>query len=346
MAQQHANGEALLLGPHAHRLAELYASYLGAPGSVGTAWKDFFDALDDEARAALDEAIEWPQGSGPASGCADGYTRPGGSPRPLLPPGTAPADIADPRVRAATMDSIRALMLIRAYRVRGHLEAQLDPLGLVKIEPHPELDPKSYGFGEADLDRPIYIDNVLGMETASLREILEALREIYCGSIGVEFMHIQDPDQKRWIQERIETRAHNRTDFTVPGKRAILERLTAAESFERFLDRKYTGTKRFGLDGAEAMIPALEQILKRGGQLGLEEVVIGMPHRGRLNVLANFMGKPFQAIFSEFQGGAAHPEDVGGSGDVKYHLGTSADREFDGNVVHLSLTAKDRKSVV
>src|SRR5699024_9917752 len=120
---------------------------------------------------------------------------------------------------------------------------------------------------------------------------------------------------------------------------AILERLTAAESFEKFLDRKYTGTKRFGLDGGEATIPALEQILKRGGQLGLEEVVIGMSHRGRLNVLANFMAKPFQAIFNEFQGGAAHSEEIGGSGDVKYHLGTSADREFDGNTVHLSLTA-------
>jgi len=340
MAQQQVNGETPLLGPHAPRLAELYAAYLGDPAAVGAAWKDFFDALADDARAALDEAVEWPEGAAPATaGCPDGYSRTDRAPRPNLPPGTAPADIADPRVRAATLDSIRALMLIRAYRVRGHLEAELDPLGLKEIEPHPELDPKSYGFTDADMDRPIFIDNVLGMETASLREILQALREIYCGSIGVEFMHIQDPDQKRWIQERIETRAHNRTDFTIPGKRAILERLTAAECFEKFLDKKYTGTKRFGLDGAESMIPALEQILKRGGQLGLEEVVLGMPHRGRLNVLANFMAKPFQAIFSEFQGGAAHPEDVGGSGDVKYHLGTSADREFDGNVVHLSLTA-------
>src|SRR5690606_21712178 len=150
--------------------------------------------------------------------------------------------------------------------------------------------------------------------------------------------HIQDPAQKAWIQERIET-IRNQPDFTVNGKRAILERLTAAEMFEQFLNKKYTGTKRFGLDGGEAMIPALEQILKRGGHLGLKEVVIGMPHRGRLNVLANFLSKPFTAIFSEFEGGAAHPEDVGGSGDVKYHLGTSSDREFDGNTIHLSLTA-------
>ncbi|WP_366555867.1 2-oxoglutarate dehydrogenase E1 component [Aquibaculum sediminis] len=343
MAQQQASGDVQLMGPHAPELAALYATYLGSPDAVGADWKAFFDALDEDARAVLNEAVDWPEGAEPGDtgvqGCPDGYTRPARSPRPMLPPGAVPADINDPRVRAATVDSIRALMLIRAYRVRGHLEAQLDPLGLVKVEPHPELDPKSYGFSDSDMDRPIFIDNVLGMEIATLREIVQALRETYCGSIGVEFMHIQDPDQKRWIQERIETRDHNRTDFTIPGKRAILERLTAAESFEKFLDRKYTGTKRFGLDGAEAMIPALEQILKRGGHLGLEEVVIGMPHRGRLNVLANFMAKPFQAIFSEFQGGAAHPEDVGGSGDVKYHLGTSADREFDGNVVHLSLTA-------
>ena len=201
----------------------------------------------------------------------------------------------------------------------------------------PELDPRSYGFTDADFDRPIFINNVLGMETATLRQILEVLRKTYCGTIGVEFMHIQDPDQKAWIQERIEG-GRNHTDFTVNGKKAILERLTAAENFERFLDKKYTGTKRFGLDGGEALMPAMEQVLKRGTQLGLKEVVLGMAHRGRLNVLANFMGKPFKAIFSEFQGNSAHPEDVQGSGDVKYHLGTSSDRDFDGAAVHLSLS--------
>ncbi|HEY1231414.1 MAG TPA: 2-oxoglutarate dehydrogenase E1 component, partial [Ramlibacter sp.] len=143
---------------------------------------------------------------------------------------------------------------------------------------------------------------------------------------------------RAWIQERIEI-IENRTEFTPEGKRAIYERLTAAESFERFLNVKYTGTKRFGLDGGEAMIPALEQILKRGGQLGVEEIVVGMAHRGRLNTLANFLGKPFAAIFSEFQGNPANPDDVQGSADVKYHLGTSSDRDFDGHTVHLSLTA-------
>src|SRR5262249_54732992 len=155
---------------------------------------------------------------------------------------------------------------------RGHLEANLDPLGLKPRERHPELDPIAYGFVEADLDRPIYMAGVLGFESATLREILARVRATYCGDLGVEYMHIQDPAEKAWIQERIEI-AGNQTEFTDKGKRAILERLTAAESFERFLDRKYTGTKRFGLDGGETTIPALEQILKRGSQLGVKEVV-------------------------------------------------------------------------
>ncbi len=301
---------------NARLVADLYQQFQSAPDKVAPEWRRFFGELDDEATALIRELNG--AGSGPAAAGA--------------------VDIAADNIRQATLDSIRALMLIRAYRVRGHLEADLDPLGLKPHEPHPELDPKTYGFTDADMDRPIFINYVLGLETATLREIIVAVRETYCGKIGVEYMHIQDPAQKAWIQERIES-IHNVTHFTDEGKRAILERLTAAEVFEKFLNKKYTGTKRFGLDGGESMIPALEQILKRGGQLGLKEVVIGMPHRGRLNVLANFMGKPFTAIFSEFQGGAAHPEDVGGSGDVKYHLGTSSDREFDGNVVHLSLTA-------
>ena len=311
----------------ASMLADLYHRFNEDPGSLDEQWRGFFADLDDEAKAVIEKM------NGGASGAAAAVGAPAS-----FAAGAARVSVDDPSVRAATLDSIRALMLIRAYRVRGHLEAKLDPLGLKPIEPHPELDPRSYGFTEADMDRPIFIDNVLGLEKASLNKIVEVVRATYCGSIGVEFMHIQDPAQKAWIQERIES-IRNQPDFTVNGKRAILERLTAAETFENFLNKKYTGTKRFGLDGGESMIPALEQILKRGGQLGLKEVVIGMPHRGRLNVLANFMSKPFSAIFSEFEGGAAHPEDVGGSGDVKYHLGTSSDREFDGNSIHLSLTA-------
>ena len=239
-------------------------------------------------------------------------------------------------MRAATLDSLRAVMLIRAYRIRGHLIANLDPLALEDKPLHPELDPKSYGFGDDDWDRPIFIDHVLGLETATLTEIIDRLRKTYCGTIGVEFMHIQDPAQKAWIQERIEA-IGNHTDFTVKGKMAIYERLVDAEEFERYLHKKYTGTKRFGMDGAEAVIPALEQILKRGSQLDLCEAVIGMAHRGRLNVLHNVLQKPFRAIISEFLGNPANPEDAGGSGDVKYHMGASADRDFDDAGVHLSL---------
>jgi 2-oxoglutarate dehydrogenase E1 component len=227
-------------------------------------------------------------------------------------------------------------MMVRAYRIRGHLLAQLDPLDLQEKEIHPELDPATYGFGPEDFDRPIFINHVLGLETATLNEILDVLRRTYCATIGVEFMHIQDPDQKAWIQERIEA-IGNRTEFTDRGKIAIYEKLVSADGFERFLHKKYVGTKRFGLDGGEALIPAMEQILKRGGQLGIKEVVVGMPHRGRLNILNNVMDKPFRAIISEFLGNPANPEEAGGSGDVKYHMGVSSDRCFDDNEIHLSL---------
>ena len=236
------------------------------------------------------------------------------------------------------MDSVRALMMIRAYRIRGHLAANLDPLNLKEPENHPELDPASYGFSEADVDRPIFLDKVLGLENATIRQIVDILKKTYCNTLAVEFMHISDPAQKAWLQERIEG-ADKEISFTVEGKKAILAKLISAEGFENFLNVKYTGTKRFGLDGGEGMIPALEQIIKRGGQLGLKEIVFGMAHRGRLNVLANVMSKPFSAIFHEFKGGSSTPDEVEGSGDVKYHLGSSSDRSFDGNTVHLSLTA-------
>jgi 2-oxoglutarate dehydrogenase E1 component len=338
-----------LNGNRAALVADLYTRYRTDPGSLDPAWRRFFDELDPEARAVV-EGFAGADGGAHASTAA-AYSGTAGAERGATDDGLqqvaqsvgafdrkAEGEITPEHIRAATLDSIRALMMIRAYRVRGHLEADLDPLNQRPREPHPELDPRSYGFTEADMDRPIFVNHVLGFETATLRRVMERLRATYCDKIGVEFMHIQEPDQKAWIQERIEN-VDNRTQFTERGRKAILERLTAAETFEVFLDKKYTGTKRFGIDGGESMIPALEQILKRGGQMGLKEVVLGMPHRGRLNVLANFMGKPFRAIFHEFSGGASHPEDIGGSGDVKYHLGTSSDREFDGNMVHLSLTA-------
>ena len=229
-------------------------------------------------------------------------------------------------------------MIIRAYRIRGHLVADLDPLGMRAETPHPELDPRSYGFTEADLDRPIFIDNVLGLTHASMRQIIDIVRRTYCGTFALQYMHISDPEQAGWLKERIEGYGKE-ISFTREGRRAILNKLVEAEGFEKFLHVKYMGTKRFGLDGGEALIPAMEQIIKRGGNLGVNEIVIGMPHRGRLSVLANVLAKPYRAIFNEFQGGSFKPEDVDGSGDVKYHLGASSDRTFDGNTVHLSLTA-------
>ena len=337
MDQEHSS---FLLGANAGFLADLYQRYLENPSSVDSSWARFFAELQDDPRALSRDfaGASWALREQPEAP-VEPERKPNGNGGLAVAAAEANGGVVgQQQLQRAAQDSIRALMLIRAYRVRGHLEADLDPLGLIKREPHPELDPNSYGFTPQDWDRSIYIGNVLGREFATLREIYQILRETYCGKIGVEFMHIQDPAQKHWIQERVES-IRNQTQFTDRGKRAILERLTHAETFERFLDRKYTGTKRFGLDGGESMIPALEQILKRGGQLGLQEVVIGTAHRGRLNMLANLMGKPFSAIFSEFQGNPANPEDVQGSGDVKYHLGTSADRDFDGNVIHLSLTA-------
>lgn len=330
-----------LSGANGAYIAEMHERWLADPRSVDATWQALFEGLAEEA-AAVGAEIRGPSWSrGPRAvvvGAAEPEPAAKRGAKGAAAPSAGKPGATPEQVQSATRDSVRALMLIRAYRIRGHLAANLDPLALKPRERHPELEPASYGFSEADMDRRIFIDGVLGLDTPTLREIMQVLRETYCGAIGVEFMHMSDPEQKAWIQERIES-IRNHTEFTAKGKKAILERLTAAEKFEQFLDRKYTGTKRFGLEGGEATIPALEQILKRGGQLGLREVCIGMPHRGRLNVLANFMSKPYAAIFSEFQGIPANPEDVQGSGDVKYHMGTSADRSFDGNVVHLSLQA-------
>ena len=321
-----------LFGANERFVEELYDLYIKDPGSIDPSWAKFFQELGDDG-AAVTADLHGPSWA-PRSTSVIGNGADLEAAAAAVPVNGGDAE----SVRQATLDSIRALMLIRSYRVRGHLIADLDPLGLEARDYHPELDPKTYGFTDADMDRPIFINHVLGLETATLREIVDVVQETYCGSIGVEFMHIQEPEEKAWIQERMEG-GRSRPEFTPTGRRFILERLTVADSFEQFLDKKYTGTKRFGLDGGESALPALEQILKHGGSLGVEEIVLGMPHRGRLNVLANFMGKSYAAMFSEFEGGSANPEDVQGSGDVKYHMGTSSDREVGGVTVHLSLTA-------
>jgi 2-oxoglutarate dehydrogenase E1 component len=341
-----------LYGANAPYIEELQARYEKDPASVETDWRDFFSALGDDpasvektARGPSWERPNWPlapksdlisalDGDWPATEKIIAEKLRAKTPTPAA--GEEVVSEAD--VKRSTRESVRALMMIRAFRMRGHLHANLDPLGLEPQKDHEELHPSNYGFSEADYSRKIFIDNVLGLESATIPEMLAILRRTYCGTIGYEFMHISDPAEKAWMQERIEGPDKEIT-FTKEGKRAILNKLVEAEGFEKFFDIKYTGAKRFGLDGAESMIPALEQIIKRGGALGVKEIAVGMSHRGRLNVLSQVMGKPHRVIFHEFKGGSASPDEVDGSGDVKYHLGASSDREFDGNKVHLSLTA-------
>ncbi|WP_372802535.1 2-oxoglutarate dehydrogenase E1 component [Paracoccus seriniphilus] len=342
-----------LQGHNAAYVEQLYGQWAKDPAAVDQAWAEFFRGLGDPEADAVREAegaswarADWPPLPADETTAALTGEWPGGD--------KAEADAAMKKIaakaeekgvslsagqmRQAVLDSIRALMLIRAFRIRGHLHANLDPLGLRDVPDHGELKPSTYGFGPEDMDRPIFIDNVLGLEVASIRQISDLMTRTYCGTFALQYMHISNPEEAAWLKERIEGYGKE-IQFTKNGRRAILNKLVEAEGFEKFLHVKYMGTKRFGLDGGEALIPAMEQIIKRGGALGVEDIVIGMPHRGRLSVLANVLSKPYRAIFHEFQGGSFKPEDVDGSGDVKYHLGASSDREFDGNKVHLSLTA-------
>ncbi|MEI6159302.1 MAG: 2-oxoglutarate dehydrogenase E1 component, partial [Roseococcus sp.] len=320
-------------GANAAYLADTYARWVENPGSVDASFAELFAALNDDARAVLTDAMGASWAPRPRGGFA-----PPEDPKPT-PKGTAaaPQRATDPEeTRRAVLDSIRALMLIRSYRVRGHLEAKLDPLGLQVLPAHPELSAPFWGFSEADLDRRIFIDNVLGLETATVREIMHRVRATYCGPIGVEFMHIQDPDQKSWIQQRVEG-APWVNGYTPAQKRQILLQLTEAEGFEAFCAKKYVGTKRFGLEGGESTIPAVQTVIETAAREGVKEIAIGMAHRGRLNVLVNVVKKPYMQVFSEFKGSSFKPDDVQGSGDVKYHLGTSTDVEIEGRKVHLSL---------
>ncbi len=339
-----------LYGGNADYIEDLYARYQDDQTSVADEWRDYFRGLKDDAgdvrknaAGASWQSKNWPiVTNGELVSALDGNW---GVVEKIIDrkvrdnAASVGAAMSDTDVLQATRDSVRAIMMIRAYRMRGHLHANLDPLGIAKpIEDYNELSPRTYGFTEADHGRRIFIDNVLGLEYATIPQMLEILERTYCSTLGVEFMHMSDPEEKAWVQSRIEG-PDKGIAFTPEGKKAILQKLIEAEGFEQFIDVKYKGTKRFGLDGSESLIPALEQIVKRGGSLGLKEIVLGMAHRGRLNVLSQVMAKPHRAIFHEFKGGSYAPDDVEGSGDVKYHLGASSDREFDGNKVHLSLTA-------
>src|SRR3954453_19697774 len=350
MSRQDANAafalSSFFYGGNAASIEDLHARYEADPNSVDAGWRDFFGSMKDGADAAKSaRGASWKKSpliernellSALDGQWAETEKKLGDKIRGKAQDAGVELSAAD--VQQATRDSIHALMLIRAYRIRGHFHANLDPLGLEGPKDDEELDPRSYGFGEADMDRKIFLDKVLGLESGTMREIVAILRRTYCQAMGIEFMHISNAQQKGWIQERIEG-ADKEIPFTREGKRAILNKLVEAEGFEKFCDVKFTGTKRFGLDGAESLIPALEQIIKRGGNLGVKEIVLGMPPRGPLNVLTQVMAKPHRALFHEFKGGSVNPDAVEGSGDVKYHLGASSDRSFDGNNVHLSLTA-------
>ena len=353
MSRQDANAafalSSFLQGTNAPYIDDIYARYEKDPGSVDTEWQEFFKSLKDQPADVRKnaEGPSWGRDNWPLSPRDDLTSALDGNwaevekavgTKLVAKAQAKGTELTAADVHQATRDSVRALMLIRAYRMRGHFHARLDPLGIEPPRDREELDPRSYGFVEGDFDRKIFLDHVLGLEYATLREIVAICERTYCQTLGVEFMHITNAAQKAWIQERIEG-PDKEISFTREGRRAILMKLVEAEGFEKFCDLKFTGTKRFGLDGAELLIPALEQIIKRGGNLGVKEIVVGMPHRGRLNVLTQVMGKPHRALFHEFKGGSANPDAVEGSGDVKYHLGASSDREFDNNRIHLSLTA-------
>jgi 2-oxoglutarate dehydrogenase E1 component len=353
MSRQDANAafalSSFLQGTNAAYIDDLYARYEQDPASVDREWQEFFSSLKDPPADVEKNANgpSWSRANWPITprdeltSALDGnwaQVEKAVGAKIAAKAQAKGAEISGADVTQATRDSVRALMLIRAYRMRGHFHAKLDPLGIEAPRDREELDPRTYGFTEADFDRKIFLDHVLGLEYGTLREIVAICERTYCQTLGVEFMHISNAAQKAWIQERIEG-PDKEISFTREGRRAILNKLIEAEGFEKFCDVKFTGTKRFGLDGGESLIPALEQIIKRGGNLGVKEIVFGMPHRGRLNVLTQVMGKPHRALFHEFKGGSANPDAVEGSGDVKYHLGASSDREFDGNRIHLSLTA-------
>ncbi len=321
--------DSFLNSSNAPYVAELYFKYKDNPESVDNDWRIFFSNLNEDDYSILKDfgGPDWKQR-----------------------PSSVIDDISfDKKIRSipkidfnnfktSTLDSIRALRLIRAFRINGHLIADLDPLKILEREYPPELDYKSYGFTDSDLDREIFVDGSLGLDRGKLKDIIRILKETYCASIGVEFLHIQQADQKQWVQERIEE-VRNKTNFTTEGKKAIYKRIVESELFEQFLDKKFLGTKRYGIEGGESMIPGIEQIVKQACIAGIEDIIIGTAHRGRLTLLSSVLEMSYKNILSKFQGTLNDPNEVLGSGDVKYHLGVSTDREFENKKIHLSLTS-------
>lgn len=337
------DGQNFLSGQNALFLTGLYAKYLQDRHSVDISWRDFFDTLGDQEETLLHDLMgaQWAPRIHEASqepSNSNSKEAKSSFSKGVVDAVKSPIGISEEEIFQAAKDSVNALMLIRSFRVRGHLNASLDPLELEHKEKHPEIMPEKYGFADLNDSRPIFINGVLGRKTATIREIVDVCQRTYCGSVGTEFMHIQDPSQRDFIQMRIED--DSAKPFLAPQERLEVHgMLCRADTFERFLNVKHTGAKRFGIEGGEACIPAIEEMLKLAVSVGVEEVVFGMAHRGRLNLLTNVLGKPAHEIFSEFSGSATLAEGVQGSGDVKYHLGVSADRVINGHPLHVSLTA-------
>ena len=314
-----------LFGSNAVFIEELYNQYQTNPNSVDASWRELFQQAGGGA-----ENPSWVKQKNRIIGTVDPDALPVKKP--------ANQNVEPGSNSSAAVDSIRALMLIRAYRERGHTNANLDPLGLAVKQPGPELDPAFYGFTGADYSREIYLNGQLGLEKTTLSEILRILLKTYCGSIGFEYEHITQPEQRAFLRERIES-SQSTIELSPEKKDWLLETLTEVEGFEQFIHVKFTGTKRFSVEGGDVAIPSMKYIIETAADHGVEEVVIGMPHRGRLNVLTAVMRKPYAAMLSEFYGNLSMPEGLSTSGDVKYHMGYSQDIDANGKKVHLSLTS-------
>jgi 2-oxoglutarate dehydrogenase E1 component len=311
-----------LFGGNAPFVEELYEAYLNNPQSVPEEWREYFDKLQ-VLPAAAGEAAGRDVAHAPIVEAFAQRARQGMLRAPAAPAGAA-----------VERKQVYVEMLINAYRFLGNRWADLDPLKRMPRPQIPELDPAYYDLTEADLETVFNTGTLVGPERASLREILQMLRETYCGTIGAEYMYVSDPGQKRWIQQRLEA-IRGRPQFGPEVKQRILERITAAETLEKYLHTRYVGQKRFSLEGSETLIPCMDELVQRAGAHGIEELVIGMAHRGRLNVLVNTLGKSPKDLFAEFEGTAAG--DVNSLGDVKYHLGFSSDISTPGGPVHLTL---------
>ncbi len=317
-------------------IEQMYLKFISKDEDLPDSWKDYFEEIGDELNIVAKEI------NGPSWGPKknkvniDELQKKIDQKEENSNSVIENTNVASVNSSRSNEDSIKAVSMIRSYRQRGHLIAKLDPLELLKSDYLDELHPQSFGFKKEDYKKNIYLGGIINKQNSNIKEILGFLKKTYCGPIGYEYMHISNPTERKWFRDRVEKSKDNMI-FTKNGKEAILNKLIQAEGFEKFLHKKYVGTKRFGLDGGESLIPALEQIIKIGSQSLVKEVKIGMSHRGRLNVLANVLQKSYKRIFNEFAGEFGTSSDEG-AGDVKYHLGASSNREFDGNSVHVSLT--------